>query len=197
MDSLLAKLEYEAFRGGIKPRSRESVQWFMKKAQGLTNVKRRDLMKDDLVTQHRSRVPLFGSMAMFFYDPKHQKTLPYYDSFPLIFMVDKAPNGFYGLNMHYLPPKLRAKLFDQLLDTTNNKAYDDTTKMTISYQILNGAAKFKYYKPCFKHYLTKHVESKVVIVEPPEWEVAMFLPTEQFNKASSSQVWADVRRKVK
>lgn len=197
MDSLLAKLEYEAFRGGIKPRSKESVQWFMQKAQGLGDVNRRKLMKDDLLTQTRSRVPIMGSLCMYFYDPKHRKTLPYYDTFPLVFMVDKAPNGFYGLNMHYLPPKLRAVLFDNLLELASNKRYDDSTRLRMSYALLKGTAKMKHFAPCFKHYLTNHVESKVVRVEPPEWEVALFLPTEQFNKANKRTVWAESRKIIK
>lgn len=35
-----------------------------------------------------------GQMYMFYYDPKHKKTLPYYDRFPLIIMVGPAEGGF-------------------------------------------------------------------------------------------------------
>ena len=65
---------------------------------------------------------------MYFYDPKTKDTLPYYDRFPLTIMVGPAPKGFYGLNLHYLPLDIRARFLDSLLDTINNKRYDETTQ---------------------------------------------------------------------
>ena len=64
--------------------------------------------------------------------------------------VEPAEGGFRGINLHYLPPILRAKFLDALLDVTNNKKYDDTTKFRLTYDILNGARKMRYFKPCFK-----------------------------------------------
>ena len=131
---------------------------------------------------------------MFFYDAKHRKTLPYWDAFPMIIAVGPAEKGFYGLNIHYLPIPLRAKFLDNLMDITNNKKYDETTKFQLSYEYLNKAAKFKYFKPCFKHYLTSQVEGKLAYIPPPEWEIATFLPVAQWQKSNASQVYKDSRR---
>jgi len=128
-------------------------------------------------------------MFMYFYDPKHKKTLPFYDRFPLILMVDKAPGGFYGLNLHYLDPILRAAFFDRLLEFTNNKKYDKTTRLRLSYDMLKAASKLKEFEPCFKHYLTSNIKSQITEVPASEWEVAIFLPTEQFTKSSKAGVW--------
>ena len=133
-----------------------------------------------------------GDMYMFFYDPKHKETLPYYDTFPLIIMVEKAPGGFYGLNMHYLPPVLRAKLFDGL--AKSDERYDENTRFRARYRLLQSVRKLKYFKPCFKHYLTKHVEGRISKVEAPEWEIALFMPTQRFKKATATQVYADSRK---
>ena len=127
MSNLFQTLELEAFRNGITPRSKESMHWFRRKAHSIRRVNRRDLIKEDPI-EIRDRVRP-GNMFMFFYDPKHKDTLPYYDKFPLIIMVEKAPGGFYGLNLHYLPPILRAKFLDSLMDVTNNKKYDETTDL--------------------------------------------------------------------
>ena len=61
-------------------------------------------------------------MNMFFYDPKHKDTLPYYDRFPLSVIIGPAKGGFYGLNLHYLPPVLRAKMLDALMDIATIKS---------------------------------------------------------------------------
>jgi len=194
MSNLFYTLEIEAFRKGITLRTTESREWFRKKAATMRRVNRNALMKEEPVQlKNRSAI---GNMYMFFYDPKHKKTLPYYDSFPLVIIIVKAEGGFLGLNLHYLPPLLRAKFLDALLDVTNNRLYDDSTKFNITYDMLQRAAKMKYFKPCIKHYLSANVRSRFAMVEAPEWEIATFLPTADFQKASKTQVYKDSRKKM-
>jgi hypothetical protein len=138
---------------------------------------------------------------MFLYDPKGKKELPYYDRFPLVFPVDFETDGFYGLNMHYLPPVLRAKLYDSLLELktkseNENISAVELTRIRITYTLLKKAARFRFFKPCFKHYLYKQVRSPFIIVPEEEWNITMFLPSEQFKKATKEQVWKDSRSKV-
>jgi hypothetical protein len=130
-------------------------------------------------------------MYMFSYDPKFKETLPYYDMFPLIFPIDLRKDGFLGINLHYLPPVLRAKLMNAIYQTINNQAYDSTTKLKISYGILSNASKYRYFKPCIKQYLAAHVQSSYLNIEPTNWDSALMLPTEQFKKATREQVWKD------
>ena len=196
MSNLFQKLEIEAFRNGIKPRTDQSREWFRKKAATMTKsvIRPGALMKEEPLSI-RNRTAL-GGMYMFLYDPKHKDTLPYYDTFPLVIVIGPAEGGFLGLNVHYLPPILRAKFLDALMDVTTNKRYDETTKFKITYDILRRASKYKYFKPCIKHYLTSQVRGKFAYVPAPEWEIAVFLPTAEFEKASKSTVYKDSRRKM-
>lgn len=194
MAGLFQKLEFEAFRKGITPRSKESRAWFMNKAKNL-NVSRSKLMKEEPI-ELRSR-PAVGKMYMYFYDPKHKETLPYYDRFPLIIMVGPAPKGFMGLNLHYLPLDVRAKFLDALLGTINNERYDESTRFRLSYDMLKRASRLRAFRPCLKRYLSSHVRSRLALVPAPEWEIATFLPTADFEKASSSEVYRDSRRKMR
>ena len=189
-DSFFEKLQLQAFRAGVQPRSDESQKWFRNKLKNIGQVNRQKLLRDSAL--QRVARPRMGDMYMFFYDPKHKETLPYYDTFPLIIMVEKAPGGFYGLNMHYLPPVLRAKLFDGL--AKSDERYDENTRFRARYRLLQSVRKLKYFKPCFKHYLTKHVEGRISKVEAPEWEIALFMPTQRFKKATATQVYADSRK---
>lgn len=194
MSNLFNKLELQAFRAGITPRTKESRDWFRRKALALRNVSRSALMKEEPVTlSDRSVV---GSMYMFFYDPKHKDTLPFYDSFPLVIVIDRAEGGFLGLNLHYLPPVLRAKFLDALLDITSNDKYDETTKFALSYSLLKRSSKYKYFKPCIKHYLASNVRSRFAKVHAPEWEIAAFLPTADWQKAGKSTVYSNSRRMI-
>jgi hypothetical protein len=138
----------------------------------------------------------FGYMYAFKYDPKTKNDLPYYDTFPLVFPVRMDSDGFLGINFHYLPPVLRAKLMNALYSTLTNKKYDDTTKVKISYSILQSASKYRYFKPMLKKYLRSHVRSQFLEVQVNEWDIAIFLPTESFRKADTGRVWEDSRKQI-
>lgn len=194
MSNLFSKLELEAFRKGITPRTKESRAWFQKKASQITSVNRKALMRAEQVERTSSEV--VGHMYCFFYDPKHKKTLPYYDRFPLAIIVGPAPGGFYGLNLHYLPLPLRAKFLDALLDITNNNKYDDSTKFKMSYNLLQRSARLKYFKPCLKHYLADHVQGNFARIAAPEYEIAVFLPTADWKKADQGTVYKDSRKMI-
>jgi len=185
--SLLYRLEQEAFRAGIQARTDDARDWFKVKVKQLGKINRQQLLRDEALIR-KSRT-MMGHMYMCFYDPKHRETLPYYDAFPLTIMVERAPGGFYGLNLHYLKPNTRAIFLDKLTDTLTNDKYDESTRFRARYNLLSSVRKFKEFQPCFKHYLSSQIDSKIVLVQPPEWEIAIFLPTEQFVKAKKTQVW--------
>lgn len=178
--------------GQIPARTDQARDWFRDTAQKINQINERELMRGDVA--RLSTTPLVGSMYLMRYDPKHKDTLPYYDRFPLIFPYRKVPGGFYGLNLHYLPPQLRAKLMDGLYDYANNTRYDESTKLKLNYELMVNAAKLRFFKPCIKHYLTSHVRSKFMYIYPSEWDIALFLPTERFAKKNKNQVWADTKR---
>ena len=194
MSKLFQNLELAAFKKGITPRSKESREWFRKQASALGKVNRNQLMNEPEMKLTGKQIP--GGMFMFFYDPKGKDKLPYYDSFPLTIIVDKAPGGFTGLNLHYLPMVLRAKFLDALMEITDDKKYDEDTKFNLSYSMLKRATSMKYFKPCFKRYLMSNVRSRFALVPAPEWEIATFLPTQDFQKSGKSTVWADSRRMI-
>lgn len=194
MSNIFNRLELQAFRAGVTPRTKESREWFRKKASNLRSINRNELMKEEPL-KRRAQRGVVGSMQMFFYDPKTKDKLPYYDVFPLVVVVGPAEGGFYGLNLHYLPPILRAKMLDSLMETATSKTSDDA-KFAITYSKLQSISKLRYYKPCFKHYLNKHVSSKFAEVPAPEWEIATFLPTADFRKSNSQKVFYDSRQMI-
>lgn len=152
-----------------------------------------------VMNQNRSRMKnneQIGSMYLFVYDPKHKKTLPYYDTYPLIFVINKYDDGFLGINFHYLPPALRARLMDSLYELQNNTKLNPQTRLKVSYQILKSAARYKYFKPTVKRYLYSHVRSRFMLIRPIEWDMTLFLPLARFKKAPIMKVWKDSRAMI-
>ena len=192
--SYIDRLQSQAYKAGIGKNTEKSLNWFKRQLIGMKTINRQNLIKDDNLKPRSA--PLPGRMFMYFYDPKHKKTLPYYDRFPLIFMVEKAERGFYGLNLHYLPHKQRAIFFDRLTDYTTNEKYNLTTRLRLSYNLLKGSSRLSAFAPCFKHYLSEHVRSRMVEVPASDWETVLFLPSENFKKKNKNQVWTDSRKMI-
>lgn len=194
-DDILLK----GIRGGQVPaRTAEARNWYREQAKQVSKseAKGDKLIREAGRDRYENRFRL-GNMYMFAYDPKHKETLPYYDRFPLIFPINKAKGGFLGINMHYLPLVLRAKLMDALYDTVTNEKYDENTKLNITYKVLGSASKFKEFKPTVKHYLTDHVRTRLVYINPTEWDIALFLPSASFVGATSAQVYTDSRNIIR
>ena len=100
-----------------------------------------------------------GHLYMFEYKAK-MKWLPYYDRFPLVYVV-KAPgkDEFWGANLHYLSPKKR---------------------LIVTKKLLQGRIDIP--RVCFHKYLSAHVEGLYLDLAADEWDTAILLPTEDYVK---------------
>lgn len=191
--------------GEVPARTKGARDWYRSQSQSLSKagsgssgVSGATFIKSAQSERDRTKKRrFFGEMYTFMYDPKHKETLPYYDRFPLIFPINKAKDGFLGINFHYLPPMMRAQLMDALYGTTTNEKFDESTRLKISYDILNAASKYRFFKPAIKHYLNKQVKSKFIFINPSEWDMALFLPLAQFQGASKQKVYADSRKIIR
>jgi hypothetical protein len=191
-------LKDAAAAGVLNDRSKESNKWLRDRSIGVAKqlVSEKRILFDAAKDKKQRLVPAVmpGRMYFFNYDPKLKATLPYYDQFPLIFPFRKVNGGFYGFNMHYLPPIQRAALFDAMIETVSNDKYDETTKLRLNYGVLAHAARFKFMKPCIKHYLSQHVRSRFIFVFPEEWQLALMLPTATWKGATQATVWKDSKK---
>lgn len=97
---------------------------------------------------------------MFEYQAK-MRWLPYYDKFPLVYVLKSKGSEFTGINLHYLSPKKRIIATKKLLQ-----------------------GRIDVPKACFHKYLHNHVQEGVYIdLAQAEWDSAILLPTEEFVKS--------------
>jgi hypothetical protein len=179
--------------------SKASREWFRDQAMNVKKMSVADFQKTATPFQNLENLSIksIGKMYSFVYDPKWKETLPYYDTFPLVFPFDLKSDRMLGLNMHYLPPGARASLMNALYDTLNNSKGNSTTQLKLSYQVLMGASQFKAFKPCIKSYLFDHVRSPFMYVSPQLWDYTLMLPLARFQKKSADFVWIDSMLKVR
>lgn len=168
---------------------RKSRTWFQQQAL-LLNKERiipSQLIRSAPSLNRKKIIP--GELYLFQYDAKHQDTLPYWDMFPLVFPFSETPDGFIGLNMHYLPYQMRFQLLDRLMVFRTSQTLNETTRLKYSWQTIAGLSKFKIAEACVKRYLLNHVQSPFKKIEADNWGTAMMLPVERFVGASKQVVW--------
>lgn len=191
---IFTKILEDTRQGINRPGSLDARDWYRERAREIRSVSPSRVITSN-PQYNRSQIKP-GFMYMFGYDPKLKDELPFYDRFPLIFPLKSEGDGFLGLNMHYLPHIFRARLMDNLYPLVNNEKFDETTKIRASYSLLNSAARYKYFKPCVKRYLNDHVRTRFLLIPSNEWDIALFLPLERFQKQTKSVVYKDSREKI-
>ena len=184
---------------GVESKERRSLKWFRDNIRYIYG--RGDIARDDLISETdaygiaKDRRP--GRMFMYRYSPKTKSKLPYWDAFPLIISLDYQPKHILGLNLHYLPPRYRNVFFAQLLSKVSNRSMSEDARILATYAMLKQSMKFKYFQPCIKKYIINRVRSRVVVVPPEYWSIAVNLPTEAFVKENRQGVWRDSINKIK
>ena len=167
----------------------KSTEWYKDKIKEFGKPGAQNLIRDG----KRSSIPFYGRLNMFFYDPKWKKKLPYYDTFPLVLPIEKYPDGFLGINMHYLPIPLRIRLLDKLVDFSNNTKFDESTKLIVNYSKLKNV---RLIKPTLHRYLAGHTKSQFRRIDADEFTIATLLPVQRFKKSSEKVVWSDSRKMI-
>ena len=184
---------------GVDSKERRSLKWFRDNIQYIYG--RGDIARNDLIEEAQAarimkdRRP--GRMFMYRYSPKTKSTLPYWDAFPLVISLDYQPKHILGLNLHYLPPRYRNVFFAQLLSKVNDRSMSEDARILATYAMLKQSMRFRFFQPCIKKYLINRVRSKVVVVPPEHWNIAINLPTEAFIKENRRDVWRDSINKIK
>ena len=167
----------------------KSTEWYRDKIKEFGKPGAMDLIRDG----KRDNNPFYGRLNMFFYNPKYKKTLPYYDTFPLVLPLENYPDGFLGINFHYLPMKLRLQLLDRVVDYSNNTKFDESTRLAVDYSKLK---KINLIKPALKRYLAGRVKTQFRRIDADEFTVAVLLPIARWKKASASEVYKDSRSMI-
>ena len=123
-----------------------------------------------------------GHMYLYEYKAKYADKLPYWDQFPLVYVVKANAKEFWGANLHYLSPKRRVWCVKRLQE-----------------------GRIDIPRFCFHKYLTEHVDGYFLDLSADEWASAILLPIESFvrnvkGKAGQSSykkevVWDDGKDK--
>ena len=160
-------------QGGV----RKSAEWYRKTVSDLGDrITARKLMNSGKL----NGIPSRGRLNMFFYDPKYKKTLPLYDTFPLVLPLETIPGGFMGMNFHYIRPLQRVSLLNNLQRYASG-GMSKNTRIDATY---DGIKNVGIARNTIKKYLYNHVMSNFLRVDFDEAALAVMLPVAQFKKGN-------------
>lgn len=191
MAYLIERIKEQLAKSGYEPRTTAARDWLMSKIRDLKPT-RQSILRDKERLKSKT---ILGRMYFYYYDPKLKDDLPYYDRFPLVIPIEQYPDGFLGLNLHYISPKQRIELLDTLSEFASNSKYDETTRLRLSWRKLKTIGGAFKANPCVKRYLFKHVDSRFLEITADEWDIAALLPFQNFKGASANKVYNDSRNK--
>jgi len=189
MASILTQLAQEKSSGELRTMSNESLKWLMAKIADVRGVRVAKSISNEKVRQVNKFI--LGGLYCFYYNPKGKTDLPYYDQFPMVLALERYNDGFLGLNFHYLPIKYRVVFLDKLMNFATMGDAGEIMRMRVTYDILTASKRLKLFKPCIKRYLSSHIQSKILTIQPNEWDIAALLPLQQFKGATAPEVWQD------
>ena len=196
MESLIKRLEQET-PTELEARSIESLRWFQQRVKTLKITSEAFYRQSSL---NKARRYLEGRMYTFFYDAKYKEKLPYWDRFPVVLILDMYQGGFSGLNLHYIPPRYRVRLLYELYKyiRLDDDTRDENMKphIRIRYEMLRGMSKMKFFKPCYKRYLTQHIDGRALEITSDYWDVMAMLPLADWQKKQVREVYTDSIRTI-
>lgn len=136
---------------------------------------------EDEEAQDENRLRRFarmGRLFLFQYKAK-MRYLPYYDKFPLVYVIKANKDHFIGANLHYLHPTKRILTINKLKE-----------------------GRIDIPSICIHKYITDHIDGFLLDLASDEWESAIALPVENFVKPKgdkempykSADVWKETNK---
>ena len=180
----------------VMEQRKEFAKEWMKRTKD--NQSKRSRTRKSILTnadRHEEGRLKIGSMYLQTYDALTKNKLPYWDFFPLVLPFEYTSNGFYGLNLHYVPPKLRAQILDEIL---KYKANGDLRNPTAN--LIRNLARMPIVKPAIHRYLYSQIVGMPAKIEIEEWEQTIYLPLADWRSVhgsvSANKVYRDSSKRM-
>lgn len=193
----------------LEQRSLQALTWFRQRVQSMKLSSEGFYRQSEL---RKAKRYLEGRMYLFFYDAKTKDKLPYWDRFPLIFILEITQDGFTGLNLHYLPPRLRVRFLYELYKYEIQEPDEEIlgqgdkldmyhaelmrSKIRMTYEMISSIRKLRYFKACYRRYLTTQIVNRPLEVTPDYWDSIAMLPLAQWQKKEQKEIWKESLEKI-
>tara|TARA_B110001454_G_scaffold186106_1_gene182700 strand:- start:242 stop:739 length:498 start_codon:yes stop_codon:yes gene_type:complete len=143
-----------------------------------------------------------GRMYFFKYIPSAPDDI--YDMYPLVFVVRRRKNFFDGINYHHLGLKRRMFLYNKMVSFFSDNPLEEDTELlwrTFRKQLFNKR-NLKAAEISFRQYRVMRVRSKLIEINPLDWERTLLISSELFKTATrkklvSKPIWVMNERLIR
>jgi len=136
-----------------------------------------------------------GKMYLYNYAAE---TVPFWDQYPLPIIIKKYSDGWLGLNIHYLPPKIR-EFFIKKVIIKNYKFLKKGLPAQISYDDIKDVGNLWYKEgiAIIKRYKSSRVKSNLVEIPWTEWLNISTGEGAQWMNATAEAVYKETKQMLR
>lgn len=137
-----------------------------------------------------------GHIYMFAYSAT---TVNYWDSYPLSLIIHRYNDGFLGLSLHYLPPKMREFFIKKIL-IGNYQSLKKGGPANVSYGDIKDANNLFYREgiTIIRRYLAVNIKSKIAEIPYTEWiNIATGAGDGQWINTTAALIWEKIKTKLR
>lgn len=171
----------------------QATKWLASNLSKVKTTMRQSTFIDNSKTLAKNKSITPGVMIFFGYNPKTKDVLPFWDEFPVSIVLCPKAGGFLGLNLHYLPPGIRAVFLNALLKYVSDKNWatdpNSDALFKITYTLLKSSPKLAQYKKCIKRYYYSNIVTKAAFIPQTQWNSVPFFPLDRFKGMSKKDIW--------
>jgi hypothetical protein len=182
--------------------STSSIKWFSKKVQSLKTITKgavnpqnkkvkTDIINDGIASK-TFRYKKSGYVYFFNYIPPNAKQLAFYDEFPMVLSLGFSNNKLIGINLHYLPTRIRLYVVYKIVKSMSSTAKEGTRIKVQS--LLTSRTIRKYIMILGEEFDMRGIRSKIKLVSPDEFLTMSFLPVQKFRKKQQPQVTQQINK---
>ena len=196
--SILYRLKQMANNENLRPRSLDAWKFYLSKVKLLRTALRKSpgfANDSELIPISRVRS---GMLVYFGYDAITE-TLPFWDAYPTTLIINRwqGENGqsyMDGLNFNYLPPAVKFRVMVKIVEQYNFRNMDNNVNRfsgVDNYYAIRDLLASNGFNFAYKKYLVNQVTSNLYSVPLKYMDVALSLPTADWQKGhSSNSVWS-------
>ena len=134
-----------------------------------------------------------GYPVMFVYSAKWKSKLPFWDSLPFSVVIARYPDGFLGLNLHYIEWTKRLQLAEKLVRASKNKKRITYAQIRSAWDSLRLPVALLMLT--IRRYLYSHIRSKMKVFDWETYRGAVQDIRPKFMKESERRILAAIRAK--
>lgn len=169
--------------------SREALDWFRREVTKNLNPKAQQVLESRKYKRKGDNPGLIGRLYLFEYEAVEagDEETGVYDRFPLVFFFNVITTAggnrvLYGINMHYLAPAIRMRVYNALLQLKTQKTMNAKQKLRMSWKVLKTVANNQAMEKAVHAYRVDRLKTALVEIRPADWHVLVFLQVQRWVK---------------